>query len=102
MSHRLALTHAQNTVGTHDADAVARSAVPSHGPDTELRLELTRALAALPVEQREAFLLKHVEQLEYVEMARITGTGVSALKMRVQRACSRLQQELGEYGNAGQ
>jgi RNA polymerase sigma-70 factor (ECF subfamily) len=85
-----------------DADAVARTAVPSHGPDTELRFELARALEVLPVEQREAFLLKHVEQLEYVEMARITGTGVSALKMRVQRACSRLQQELGEYGDAAQ
>lgn len=82
-----------------DNETVSRTSVPSHGPATELRVELTRALDTLPVEQREAFLLKHVEQLEYVEIARITGTGVSALKMRVQRACSRLQQELGDYNN---
>lgn len=80
-----------------DPDVVDRTAVPSHGPDTELRVELSRALETLPGEQREAFLLKHVEQLEYVEMARITGVGISALKMRVQRACTRLQQQLEDY-----
>ena len=30
-------------------------------------------------------------------MARITGVGISALKMRVQRACTRLQQQLEDY-----
>ncbi|WP_337170971.1 RNA polymerase sigma factor [Gemmatimonas aurantiaca] len=80
-----------------DPDVVDRTAVPSHGPDTELRVELERALETLPGEQREAFLLKHVEQLEYVEMARITGVGISALKMRVQRACTKLQQQLEDY-----
>jgi len=84
-----------------DDDAVGRMSTPSHGPATELRVELTRAMDTLPLEQREAFLLKHVEQLDYAEMARITGAGVSALKMRVQRACTHLQQELGEYGHAG-
>lgn len=49
------------------------------------------ALASLPPDQREAFLLKHVEELSYEEMAELTGTGVSALKMRVKRACDRLR-----------
>ena len=40
---------------------------------------------------REAFLLKYVEGLEYAEMATITGAGVSALKMRVKRACDTLR-----------
>ena len=74
-----------------------RSLVPSHGSSTELRVELERAMGGLPAEQREAFLLKYVEQLEYTEMAVITGARVSALKMRVQRACTRLRQELHEY-----
>ena len=34
---------------------------------------------------REALLLKYGEQLEYEEMARMTGSSVSALKMRVKR-----------------
>ena len=60
------------------------------------REELTRALARLDAEQREAFLLKHVEDLGYDEMAEITGVGVSALKMRVKRACERLRMLLHE------
>lgn len=82
------------------SEPVERAAVESHGTRTELRIELMRALDTLPAEQREAFLLKHVEQLEYNEMAEITGIGVSALKMRVQRACGRLQKELTEYDDA--
>ena len=59
--------------------------------DLALRDAIERALAQLDAAQREAFLLKHVEQLTYEEMAEATGIGVSALKMRVQRACDRLQ-----------
>jgi RNA polymerase sigma-70 factor (ECF subfamily) len=58
------------------------------------REEIDRALAALPAEQREAFLLRHVEDLSYGEMAELTGAGVSALKMRVMRACENLRREL--------
>jgi len=54
------------------------------------------ALAQLDVDQREAFILKHVELLSYEEIAEITGTGVSALKMRVKRACARLRELLEE------
>ncbi|MGH7751270.1 MAG: RNA polymerase sigma factor [Gemmatimonadales bacterium] len=49
------------------------------------------ALDRLDRLHREAFLLKHVEDLEYEEMAALTGAGVSALKMRVKRACERLR-----------
>jgi RNA polymerase sigma-70 factor (ECF subfamily) len=55
------------------------------------RAEVERALLALPSDQREAFVLKHVEELEYEAMAAITGAGVSALKMRVKRARERLR-----------
>lgn len=66
---------------------------------TELRIEIGRAIAQLEPDQREAFLLKHVEQLGYEEMAAVTGAGVSALKMRVKRACERLQELLGEVND---
>jgi RNA polymerase sigma-70 factor (ECF subfamily) len=58
------------------------------------------ALDRLDVDQREAFLMKHVELLSYEEMAEITGIGVSALKMRVKRACSRLRELLEEVHDA--
>jgi RNA polymerase sigma-70 factor (ECF subfamily) len=74
-----------------DDHAVAAAAVRPAAESTELRAELQRAIATLDPEQREAFLLKHVEQLSYDEMAEATGVGVSALKMRVKRACDRMQ-----------
>jgi RNA polymerase sigma-70 factor, ECF subfamily len=58
--------------------------------------EIQRALDALPSEQREAFVLKHIEELGYDEMAALTGAGVSALKMRVKRACEGLRELLGQ------
>jgi len=57
---------------------------------------LQRALAALPPPQREALLLKYLEELSYPEMSEVTGVGISALKMRVKRACERLGQLLTE------
>lgn len=59
--------------------------------DVDVGGHIERALGALPTEQREAFLLKHVEELTYEEMAEITGVSVSALKMRVKRACDTMR-----------
>lgn len=55
-----------------------------------------RALAALEPDQREAFLLKYVDELSYEEISRLTGVGISALKMRVKRAADRLRDLLQE------
>jgi RNA polymerase sigma-70 factor (ECF subfamily) len=58
--------------------------------------DIQYALDQLEPDQREAFLLKHVEDLSYDEMSEITGAGISALKMRVKRACERLRELLEE------
>jgi RNA polymerase sigma-70 factor (ECF subfamily) len=55
---------------------------------------VTAAVDTLDPLLREAFLLKYVEGLEYAEMATITGAGISALKMRVKRACDALRPKL--------
>jgi RNA polymerase sigma-70 factor (ECF subfamily) len=60
------------------------------------REEIHRALMRLDDDHREAFLLKHVEELGYDEISELTGIGVSALKMRVKRACERLRVLLQE------
>jgi RNA polymerase sigma-70 factor, ECF subfamily len=64
------------------------------GMDREMAEEIQAALQRLPTEQREAFLLRYVEDLGYDEMSELTGTGVSALKMRVKRACESLKVSL--------
>jgi RNA polymerase sigma-70 factor (ECF subfamily) len=79
-----------------DEGAVDRAQVDGSATQAELRDAIERALARLDPTQREAFLLKHVESLSYEEMATMTGVGISALKMRVQRACERLQVALQE------
>jgi len=55
-----------------------------------------RALAALPAEKREAFVLKHVEGMSYEEMAAVTGARIPTLKMRVHRAREALLEALEE------
>ena len=85
---------------TADADRMERAAGPDQTDSLLLRVELQAAIDGLPSDQREAFLLKHVEQMEYAEMATISGVGVSALKMRVQRACQRLQLTLDRGAGA--
>ena len=52
---------------------------------------IVRALSQLDDASREAFLLKYGEGMTYDAMASLTGVGVSALKMRVKRACERLR-----------
>ena len=86
-----------------DDDAVASASVRPAAEGSDLRAELQRVVDALDPDQREAFLLKHVEQLSYDEMAAATGVGVSALKMRVKRACDRMQWMLreGEASDVG-
>lgn len=79
-----------------DEPALAMAADPAstNGTGPEEAEEVYRALSRLDPASREAFLLKYVEELTYEEMAEITGEGVSALKMRVKRACDRLRQVL--------
>ena len=61
------------------------------------RIELQRALARLSDEDREALLLKYLDDHTYEDMAEMMGVKVSALKMRVKRARERL---LGLLGGA--
>ncbi len=78
----------------------AMAAVAAEAPDAsrDVLEEVEAALEELPSEQREAFLLRHVEDLSYEDMAVITGVRLSALRMRVKRACdtlrTRLQREM--------
>ena len=82
-------------------DSALLAAAHEHPADqTAWREEIDRALDRLRPEQREAFLLKYVEDMGYDEMSQLTGVGVSALKMRVMRACDRLRELLSEVHSA--
>ena len=77
-------------------DVPDRAQGGAHDMALAWREEIGLALDSLPLEQREAFLLHHVEELSYEEMSVITGARVSALKMRVKRACAAMRLRLEE------
>lgn len=60
--------------------------------DTAERLE--SALRELPATYREAFVLHHVENLPYEDIAKATGDTVGSLKVRVHRARKMLKEKL--------
>jgi RNA polymerase sigma-70 factor (ECF subfamily) len=63
----------------------------------QLRDEIARALYRLTEDEREAFVLKHLEGFSYHEMSKMLKVSVPALKMRVHRAREELQILLEDY-----
>jgi len=79
----------------NDAEVIERTeAKPDDASPEEMSEQIEFALARLPVEQREAFLLKYVEEMSYEDMSAATGVSVPALKMRVKRASDALRRLL--------
>ena len=81
---------------TSDDSIVANAAAVETGDNLEWRRAIDWALDQLPADQKEAFLLKHVEDLSYEEMQDVTGARIPALKMRVFRAREALRRLLEE------
>jgi len=71
----------------------------SPGPDEQageqqLRAAFLAALAALPAEQREAFLLHEEGGLTLEQIAKVVGTGRETIKSRLRYAVGRLRKAL--------
>ncbi|MDH5197160.1 MAG: RNA polymerase sigma factor [Gemmatimonadota bacterium] len=65
----------------------------------ELRARIETALEHLSADQREAFVMHHVEGRSYAEMASLLGAREDRLRMRVHRARDAVRQELeDEHG----
>jgi len=52
------------------------------------------AIKELPASYREAFVLRHVQDLSYEEISKVTGDTVGSLKVRVHRARKLLKEKL--------
>jgi RNA polymerase sigma-70 factor (ECF subfamily) len=70
------------------------------GPDVGLRIDLQRALAQLPVEQREPLLLVSVEQLSYAECAQVLHIPIGTVMSRVSRGRAALRDWMDGKGRA--
>ena len=95
---RTALSRRRPRVDVDALEVPARDRADADLERRELGAALAAALDQLTGEQREAFVLKHVEERSYEEMAALLGVGVDALKMRVSRARDRLRELLREVG----
>lgn len=81
-SRPIALDEPDSITDVTSADPIVRQ---------ELSQQLDRALAALPVKQRSAFVLAEIEELPYAEIARIERTSLGTVKSRIHRAKQQLQ-----------
>jgi RNA polymerase sigma-70 factor (ECF subfamily) len=78
---------------------------PGEGPDGpvmtgELRREIGGALASLPEEMREVFVLKVMSGMGYRDISRVTGSSVGKLKTDLHRARLHLRRRLLRYMGA--
>lgn len=62
--------------------------------DRMIRLE--QVIRKLPVDLREAIILKFVQDLTFEEVANVTGDSVSAVKMRIYRGLEKIKEMLGK------
>lgn len=85
----------RNSASLESLDGVAAADRADGGAEAaERRRALQHALLELTPDQREVFVLKHVEGLSYGEIAERLSTSVPSLKMRMHRAYDRLREQL--------
>ena len=65
-------------------------------PDLAEHDRVWRACLALPEVQRTAVVLRYYEQLEYAEIAALTGVREGSVRARVSRGLAALREELGD------
>ena len=75
---------------------------PAPGPDREAESrqaarQLLRLVEALPLAQREAFLMQEEGGLSLSEIAEVTGSGLETVKSRLRYAMTRLRQGMREF-----
>jgi RNA polymerase sigma-70 factor, ECF subfamily len=63
----------------------------------QLHVSLQRAIASLPDEQREVFLLREFQDLPFKDIGEIVGVPENTVKSRMRYALEKLRMELDEY-----
>jgi RNA polymerase sigma-70 factor, ECF subfamily len=92
---RNAVARRRDTVPVEVLDPPGTDRADAEVERGELGAALETALERLTPEQREAFVMKHVDGRSYEEMAELLGVGVDALKMRVHRARDAMRSLMG-------
>ena len=67
----------------------------------EAAARIEAAVAALPVEQREVFLMREVMDLSFAEIATAVGASEPTVKSRMRYALGRLREALDDLRDSG-
>ncbi|MDR1995589.1 RNA polymerase sigma factor [Azonexus sp.] len=95
-----AFDEAEHTLLDADGNNVAETPETSALRAEQLR-QIAAALETLPLPQREVFLLRAHAEMEFAEIAALTGTPLEAIKSRYRYALARLRQCLRLLSPAG-
>ncbi len=76
----------------HPSASTERTAISS-----EIQTRIVQAVEALPIEQREVFLLREVANLSFQQIAEVTEVPENTVKSRMRYALERLQEALTEF-----
>jgi RNA polymerase sigma-70 factor (ECF subfamily) len=68
----------------------------------ELRGKLEQAIARLPADQREVFLMREMSGMPFKDIADVVGCPENTIKSRMRYALERLREELEEYRDLAQ
>jgi RNA polymerase sigma-70 factor (ECF subfamily) len=79
------------------SDESIQEQAPDRSPsDAGLSMDLLSMLNILDEEDRAMLILKYAENYSYEELSEIFGLSVSACKMRISRACDKIQARFGK------
>ncbi|NQZ78807.1 MAG: RNA polymerase sigma-70 factor [Ekhidna sp.] len=90
----------QKVVSEHQKGAVMSTSVNMQSPqfsmeEAEFEEKLNRAIADLPEDCREVFLMNRIEKLKYAEIAERLELSVKAIEKRMSKTLSLLKSSLG-------
>jgi RNA polymerase sigma-70 factor (ECF subfamily) len=77
-------------------ESIQEQAPDRSASDAGLSMDLLAMLNILDEEDRAMLILKYAENYSYEELSEIFGLSVSACKMRVSRACDKIQARFGK------
>lgn len=73
------------------------AAAADHLSEMEIRRLLQEAVKQLPTRQREVFLLRHFESLQFGQIASITGVSIGAIKASYHHARKKVEKILKKF-----
>lgn len=85
------------SLGETLAEALPRGDAEREQARTELQARMLEAISGLPDDQREAFLLRHVCDLPFREVAEVVGANENTVKSRVRYALEQLRVALEPF-----